>query len=146
MAANSRFAIAVHTLGVLAFVGDKPVSSGLIAKSVGTNPVVIRRIMRKLVKHGLVEVRMGTGGGSRLTKPPSEISLAAIYESLEEEDVFEVPALGEDHCCPIGRSVRPVLEEVLAAAQNEMRAYLGKISLENVMDSVNAAIVVGKSR
>ena len=138
MAANSKFAIAIHTLGVLAFVGDKPVSSEMIAKSVDTNPVVIRRIIRKFVKHGLVTVRMGTGGGSRLTRAPEDISLGSIYLAIEEESVFQVPVLGDDHPCPIGRFVRPVLEKVFGHAENQMRGQLEKITLRDVMDDVSA--------
>ena len=136
MASNSRLAIAIHTLGVLAFVGESPVNSRMIAKSVKTNPVVIRRIIQSLVRNGLVEVRKGTTGGSRLTRHPSEISLAEVYRSLEEPPVFDVPILEDSHECPIGRTVRPVLRKVLDNAELGLLKQLEKVSLADVMGMV----------
>ncbi|MCA1734101.1 MAG: Rrf2 family transcriptional regulator, partial [Acidobacteria bacterium] len=54
MATSSRFAVATHILTVLAVRGDEPSSSNLIASSVGTNPVVIRRLLGMLGRAGLV--------------------------------------------------------------------------------------------
>ena len=104
MASNSRLAIAIHTVGIIAFLGGKRVTSRIIAGSVNTNPVVIRRIIASLVKQGLVEVQMGAGGGSRLTRPPEKITLADIYIALEEGKIFDVPILDDSHQCPIGTS------------------------------------------
>ena len=135
MASNSRLAIAIHTVGVLAFVGERSVTSTIIAQSVNTNPVVIRRIIGSLVKHGIVEVQMGTGGGSRLTRAPEKITLADIYLALEEGEVFDVPIL-EDSPCPIGQTVRPVLRKVLGEAENALLQQLGRVSLANVMGMI----------
>jgi Rrf2 family protein len=143
MAANSRFAIAIHTLGVLAFVGDESVSSEMIAESVDTNPVVIRRIIRKFVKHGLVVVQMGTGGGSRLSRDPGEISLADIYSALDEDKLFNVPGLGDDHVCPVGRVIRPVLEEIFDGVEGYLGDRLRKTSLKDVMDQVANGMPAG---
>ena len=136
MAANSRFAIGIHTLGVLAFVGDKPVSSEMIAKSVDTNPVVIRRIIRNFVRNGLVTVQMGSGGGSTLTKDPGDISLAEIYLALEEDELFQVPQLASDHECPIGRVVRPVLTGIFGGIETLMVDSLRGTSLKDIINIV----------
>ena len=136
MASNSRLAIAIHTLGVMAFMGEKSVTSKMIAGSVKTNPVVIRRIVGNLVKQGLVEVQMGTGGGSRLARPAEEISLAEIYQALEEGELFDVPVLEDSHRCPIGRTVRPVLKKVFGEAENSLMKYLDKVALADVMGLV----------
>lgn len=136
MAANSKFAIALHTLGILAYAGDRPVSSDMIAKSVDTNPVVIRRIISNFVKKGLVSVQMGSGGGSRLTRPAAEISLADVYESLGEDGLFDVPALTKDHCCPLGIIVRPVLVGIFGDVEQKMVENLRCTSLKDVIEEV----------
>ena len=136
MASNSRLAIAIHTAGMLAFGEEMPMTSTMIAKSVDTNPVVIRRIIGNLVKHGLVEVKMGTGGGSRLTKEPEEISIAEIYLALEEGEIFNVPEMDESHGCPIAKLVRPVLKRVFGAAENSLLAELQSRSLQHVIDDM----------
>ena len=60
---NSRFAVAIHTLVLLAAKVGKPTSSDYIAGSVGTNPVLIRRLMGDLRAAGIVGSRAGATGG-----------------------------------------------------------------------------------
>jgi Rrf2 family protein len=132
MASNSRLAIAVHTAGILALRGSEPVTSEMVAASVGTNPVVVRRIVGSLVRSGIVEVRKGTGGGSTLTRPPELITIADIYTALDEDDLFQVPKLGKDHGCPVGRAVRPLLQDLFGGAEKALVDYLRGISLADV--------------
>ncbi len=136
MASNSRLAIAIHTAGMLAFGEQIPITSAMIAKSVDTNPVVIRRIIGNLVKHGLVEVKMGTGGGSKLTKSPGEITLADIYLALGEGEIFHVPELDESHACPVGKLVRPVLRKFFSEAENGLIEKLEGKTLQDVLSDV----------
>ncbi len=143
MASNSRLAIAIHTAGMLAFAEKMPVTSKMIADSVDTNPVVIRRIIGSLVKHGIVEVKMGSGGGSTLTRSPKEISLAEIYIALEEGEIFHVPELGDSHICAVGKLVRPVLQKVLGEAENAVIEELKKKTLFDVMHCVREKLPAG---
>ncbi len=73
MAANSQFAIAVHVLALIAKGGEENVKSDCVAKSVNTNPVVIRRLLCNLNQAKLVISQTGGAGGTRLVRPPEEI-------------------------------------------------------------------------
>ncbi len=136
MAANTRFAVAIHAMGMLAFGEELNVTSDDIAKSVRTNPVVVRRLLAQLTQHGLVTIKQGAGGGARLARTPERITLADIYLALEEGPLFQVPMLDETHECPIGRSVGPVLKAVLQRAERELLAELSSISLSDVISKV----------
>ncbi len=136
MAGNSRLATAIHVAGMLSFAEQMPLTSEAIAQSCNTNPVVIRRIIGLLTRSGLVTVKMGTGGGARLTKKPDEITLAEIYEALDEGTVFEVPQFDENFHCEVGKIVRPVLAEVLQEAENGLKEKLKQIRLSDVIDKV----------
>lgn len=137
MASNSRLAIAIHSMGMIAAMGEcSNVKSESIAESVGTNPVVVRRIIGSLVKHGLIEVQMGTGGGSRITRAPNEITLAEIYLALEEGPLFQVPILEETHGCKMGIIVRPVISEILLDAENDLLKKLETVTLADLMGRV----------
>lgn len=136
MAGNSRFATAIHVAGMLSFAEQMPLTSEAIAQSCNTNPVVIRRIIGLLTRRRLVTVKMGTGGGARLTKKPEEITLAEIYEALEENSIFEVPQFDESFHCEVGKIVRPVLADVLQEAEQGMREKLKQISLSDVINKV----------
>src|SRR5678816_27793 len=86
---SSRFAVAVHVLAVLGYIerhGASSVSSRMIATSVNTNPVVIRKLLRSLKKAGLVRSKEGKGGGVRLAKNAALISLRDIYRAVETSE------------------------------------------------------------
>ena len=61
--------------------GVAKVTSALLAKSTGCNPVVVRNTISALKKAGLITVARGTGG-AELCNDPSEITLYMIYLSL----------------------------------------------------------------
>lgn len=136
MAGNSRLATAIHVAGMLSFSEKLPLTSEAIAQSCNTNAVVIRRIIGQLTRHGLVAVKMGTGGGSRLTKSASEITLGEIYAALEEGSIFEVPQFEEAHHCEVGKIVRPVLANVLHEAEQGLVEKLNQITLADVIIKV----------
>ena len=68
--------MAVHVLAVLAYKEGYPVTSAMLAASVNTNPVIIRRLLLSLQRARLVETRKGAGYGSRLSRSPGRINLA----------------------------------------------------------------------
>jgi Rrf2 family protein len=136
MAANTRFAVAIHAMGMLAFGDELNVTSDDIAKSVRTNPVVVRRLLAQLTRQGLVMVKLGAGGGARLVRAPEKITLADIYLALDEGPLFQVPLLGETHECAVGRSVGPVLTNVLLRAEKGLLAELQDITLADVIGKV----------
>lgn len=80
---NSEFAIALHILGFLASQGGQPLTSETMARTYGTSPVVLRRVLAKLQHAGLVETRRGVGGGSVLAREPASINLREAYEALD---------------------------------------------------------------
>src|SRR3954471_1511534 len=136
MAANTRLAVAIHALGMLAFGDELNVTSDDIARSVRTNPVVVRRLLAQLTRRGLVSVKLGAGGGARLTRRPEQITLSEIYLALGEGPLFQVPQLGETHECAVGRSVGPVLTSVLLRAEKGVLAELQAVTLADVIGKV----------
>ena len=108
MALSARFAIAVHTLGVLALAGDGPVTSERIAASVHTNPVTIRRIFQALGRAGLVVGQLGPNGGTRLARAPEAIDLAEVWRAVEDGELFAFAASGGNPACPVSCGVQPV--------------------------------------
>lgn len=136
MAGTTKFAMAIHTAGMLAFAESGCVNSESIARSVSTNPVVVRRMIGVLARHGLVKVRKGQGGGAVLAKPPEKITLAEIYRAVERGPVFQIPSLGPKHPCKVGRHVGPVLEEIFADADRAMQARLKRVTLADVIRAV----------
>src|SRR5215471_18081399 len=91
MRTSCRFAMAVHVLAVLAYKDGDRVTSALLASSVNTNPVVIRRLLLALQAARLVETRKGAGFGSRLSRSPGRINLAQVFRAVEDDEPFTMP-------------------------------------------------------
>ncbi|WP_315793309.1 Rrf2 family transcriptional regulator [Paenibacillus sp. BIC5C1] len=136
---SSRFSIAVHTLSLIAVVPNE-CTGDFIAKSVNTNPVIIRRIMSKLKQAGLIEVRPGVGGAS-LLKAPADITLLDIYRALE---VVEDGELFNFHKhpnpnCPVGSMIEQTLRAELIEAQLAMEQRLKRVTIQQMMDQVHVS-------
>ncbi len=133
MLSSSRFVVAVHVLSLLArAVGKGPVCSHLIAESVHTNPVVIRRLMSELEKAKLVRSTAGRSGGFELDRPANEVSLADIYGAVEDETVFRMHKLDPESECPVATQMREVLVPKLRAAEIALTNSLQSTSLHDV--------------
>ena len=131
---NSRFAVAIHTLLMLATKADGPISSDYIAGSVGTNPVLIRRLMGDLRNAGLVDSRAGATGGFVLARPAERIGLDEIYQAVESEPLFSRHAKANPKC-PIGRAVGPLLDRLLGEAESAMVLNLKRSTLGDLIQS-----------
>ena len=114
MPSNSRFAIAVHILTMMAWAGDEPLKSEYVACSVNTNPVVIRRILCALAKAGLVVSQTGAAGGTRLMRKPGQITLLDIYRAVDAGASFSLHCQPPNDECPVGMNIENVLGDVLA--------------------------------
>lgn len=138
MAAKTRFAVAVHSAGLIAFGDCMTVNSEFIARSVGTNPVVVRRVLGLLVKAGLVEMRKGQSGGALLARPPEKISLGEIYRAVESGPLLAVPEFSakSSESCPIARLAGPVLRFFFGEAEKCLLAKLDKTRLSDVIHEV----------
>src|SRR3954462_14636284 len=105
MTGNSRFAVSVHILAYLAFRKGAAVPSAEIAASVGTNPVVIRRLLSALVKARLVTAQKGASGGFSLAQLPQKISLLDIYRAVEPKPNHGLNHFAPNRRCPVGARI-----------------------------------------
>jgi Rrf2 family protein len=131
MLSSSRFVVAVHAMSILAQQTDKrPVCSSAIAASVHTNPVVIRRLMCALEKSQLVRSISGRCGGFVLTAEPENISLADVYNAVEDDSVFRMHKMNAE--CPVARKMFDTLMPLLKSAELAMSGALGNTSLKQL--------------
>lgn len=139
MNASSKFVVATHIMTGLAgrwmyFGTDYTESSESLAKSVNTNPVVIRRILGLLRNANLIITKSGPNGGSTLSKPPKSISLADIYNAVEKEEIiFHCHYKKPDECCPVGGNILDTLSSILKPLKSVVVDYLANITLAEVM-------------
>ena len=139
MRTSCRFAVAVHVLAVLAYKEGEPATSTLLASSVNTNPVVIRRLLLALQAAGFIETRKGAGLGSRLGRAADRISLADVYRAVETDEPFALHPKRPNQACPVGHCIQAALEKVFASAEVALERELAKTSLADIINSVKAS-------
>lgn len=134
MQISSRFTVALHIFTCVDTFKDKyKVTSDFLAGSIGTNPVIIRKILTQLQGAGLITVARGTGG-IEPTRELSEISFYDVYqaiEPLEGGDLFRFHESPNPQC-PVGRNIHKLLDEKLQAIQNAMEDEMKKYTIENL--------------
>jgi Predicted transcriptional regulator len=134
--ASSRFAVAVHTLALLANYEDKTLKSESIACFVRTNPVVVRRILSELSKAELIETHPGANGGSRLRLKPEEISLWKIYEAVETNVAFEVHQPLAEGRCTVSSNIQCVLICIQNRVDKAIFQTLSELTLADVLQMI----------
>ncbi len=132
MAANSRFAVAVHALALIAWHEDARHSSREIAGSVATNPVVIRRLLAQLSRAGIVESAHGAKGGFRLARSAGKIRLYDVYAAVEEGGFFALPEKGNDQC-PVSCRMKAILDGVFKRVESKVVPELKRATLADVV-------------
>ncbi len=137
MAQNCRFAFAVHVLSSLALHPEGAMNSEQLAATVNTNPVVIRRLLLDLRDANLIETQRGPGGGAKLAREASEISLAQIYSATSGDfQPFGEHPNEPAQCCPVGRGIKAVLEGVAKRAARFVQEQYAAISLADVVSQL----------
>ena len=133
MSTNSRFAVAVHVLSLMAWSGEEPLKSEQVAESINTNPVVIRRMLKKLAEAGLVVSQTGSLGGSRLAGDPAKTTLLDVYQALECQGVFSLHRQPPSRDCPVGVNIETVLGDVLLEVDSAVERVLQNITIDDVV-------------
>ena len=134
MQISSRFTVALHIFTcVETFKDDYKVTSDFLASSIGTNPVIIRKILTQLQGAGLIKVLRGTGG-IEVTRNLSEISFFDVYQAIEPVEDGDLFRFHENPSplCPVGRNIHTLLDDKLSSIQNAMETEMKKYTLDDL--------------
>ena len=77
----------VHCVTFLALLPpDRTMPSAKLAEFHDVPPAYLAKALQALARHGIVESVAGRGGGYRLARPATDISLLDVVEALEGDD------------------------------------------------------------
>jgi Rrf2 family transcriptional repressor of oqxAB len=134
-----RFSSALQAmlfLAVAAERGEPATSSGRLAEALGTNPSLVRKLLVPLGTGGLIASTRGRGGGTRLSRPAGEITLAEIYRcSVGEKPLWACRPEGEHVCLDTGNAAR-YFAELTAEAERAVLESLGHRTLADAVDEM----------
>ncbi len=135
---SSKLSVGIHILTVFALKSGEGFTSEFIASSVNTNPVVIRRLLGSLREAGIVDSKIGVGGGWTLKVDPEKLTLLDILRAVEPHDeIFALHRHEPNPECPCGLHIQSVLGEVYDKVQS---------GLSRQLEGVTIACIAGKIR
>lgn len=134
----TRFAVSLHILTLVARGPTEQSTSARLAWSIGTNPVVVRRLSDLLDRAGLITVQRGPGGAS-LARPASGITLRDVWRAIhpERDKVLRVHAR-TNPACAVGQRLPGLLRARFEAADAALLGDLASISLADLVASQDA--------
>jgi Rrf2 family protein len=131
---SSKLSVGIHILTVLTLERGEALTSGQIAGSVNTNPVVIRRLLGLFREAGYVGSKKGVGGGWVLLADPKRITLLDVLRAVEpQNEIFALHRSEPNPRCPVGCNIQGVLTEVYAEAWEGMARRLARSTLASVV-------------
>lgn len=98
----------------------EPATSEVLARAMGSHPVVVRRLMAGLRRAGFVASAKGHGGGWVLGCPLSAMTLGDVHAALGAPPFLAVGPRGT----PSGCLVEQAVDTALGAAYQEAEALL----------------------
>ena len=125
---DSRLSGVLHLLLHLA-ESDIPVTSETLAKSMQTNPVVIRRILAGLREQGFVSSEKGHGGGWRLSCDLYEVTLHDIYVAVGSPPILAMGNRNDSPGCLVEQAVNTVMKQTFRDAEALLLERLGEVTL-----------------
>ncbi len=99
-----------YAVRAMAHMATLPTGERILARDLAAVTGVPRqflgKILHRLARLGLLDSAKGRGGGFRFLRPPEQISLAEVVESVEGKDIMRLCVLGLDKCdaqqpCPM---------------------------------------------
>ena len=142
MQISSKFTIAVHLLAVIDYLGDnEKVTSNILAKSIGSNPVIVRNVMGNLKESGIIDISQGKSG-VLLTRKTNEITFYDVYvaiEPLENNKLFNFHKNPNPEC-PVGKNIHKLLDSKLETIQKAMENEMRKYTLESLGSEISGIL------
>ena len=127
----SRYAL--YAALAMARAGDEPVTVGQVAGPHGIPPTALAKVFQQLVRSGLAVGTRGVGGGYRLARPSTEVTV------LDVVSVFE-PLRTPGHDLLHGRTTREpgtpqaaVLRRLFDEVDEGIRSTLASVTLDTLV-------------
>jgi Rrf2 family protein len=134
MQIDATFTNAIHICVYLDRTDKNLVNSTELGESIGTNPVVVRRIVGRLKEFGIIKVKQGIGGGYYLGRPATSITLWDIYLAMKKDNPFRCKVGNAEDTVSLG--LPEALEDTFAKAEYALKQPLSGVSVKMVSGKV----------
>ena len=131
---SHKLSDAVHLLAYIEIFPDDDLSSRAIARSIVTNPSMVRSLMMDLRKAGFLKTKQGSAE-PELAKKPEEISLYDIFAAVGMEHHLLHVDEDTEQKCPVGGNIHGPLAKAYAEVEEAAFAKMREISLREILQN-----------
>ncbi len=131
MKRNGRLSLALHAVAHMADDPMRTRTSSDIAEHIGTNAVVVRRVLGGLREVGLLKSEKGHAGGWVLARDPEKITLADIYLALDERLINQSETIKNSECS-VERTLHDKVSSVLKELEEDLIQKLADIPITKI--------------
>jgi len=136
MKRDSKLSSVLHVLLHLAH-SERPMTSEQMAAMLGTNPVLVRRVLAGLRERGYISSERGHGGGWSITCDLARITLRDVYDAVGAPTVFAMGNRNEHSACLVEQVVNASLADAFADAEAMLVQRLGQVTLADLSRDFN---------
>jgi DNA-binding IscR family transcriptional regulator len=136
MSDSQKFPVAAHCLAYLAHKGaygrEQAVSSSVLAASIPTHPVVVRRMTTQLAKAGLVTTCSGVSGGTWLLRQAHNIRLDEVLKAVDGcAHLGSAPEGAKG--CPVGQAIPKAIVAAMSVANLAASDALSRFTVADLI-------------
>lgn len=135
MRVSTRFSDSVHILAFIEIYKDLKLSSELIASSIETSPVVVRRLMSVLRENDLIATKKGSAE-PKLSHSSKEITLLDVYLAVEGDKQLFTLDTNTNPECIVGGNIQKVLGNYYEDAKMAALRKFNNVTLQDIIESI----------
>ena len=118
-------------------------SSSVLAASIPTNPVVIRRMTTQLAKAGLLATCSGVAGGAWLLRRPETITLEEVLHAVNGCAHLGSAPVGAKGC-PVSQAIPRQINAAMKLADAAACQSLATVTVADLLKEVHGVMETGK--
>lgn len=132
---SSKLSDGVHILAYVDIYRNGDLSSAAIAGSIESNPSLVRRMMSRLKKAGLLTSQPGVVA-PKLGRPADEITLLDVYRAIEDNQNLVHIDEKTNPKCIVGGNIQDTLTGIYQQIQNDAEESMSKVTLQYIIDDI----------
>ena len=136
MKRDSKLSSVLHVLLHLAH-SERPMTSEQMAGMLGTNPVLVRRVLAGLRERGYISSERGHGGGWSIRCDLATVTLRDVYDAVGAPTVFAMGNRNEHSACLVEQVVNASLADAFQDAEALLVKRLGEVTLADLSRDFN---------
>ncbi|WP_119327512.1 Rrf2 family transcriptional regulator [Companilactobacillus musae] len=132
---SSKLSDGVHILAYVDIYRNGDLSSAAIAGSIESNPSLVRRMMSRLKRAGLLTSQPGVVA-PKLGRPADEITLLDVYRAIEDnQNLLHIDEKTNPKCI-VGGNIQDTLTGIYQQIQNDAEESMSKVTLQYIIDDI----------